>query len=136
MASYVFPHLPSSFVHREQQIETSRNVSNDVIPRHFADYDMYFDIQEEIFFSYVPRSSGGRNATPRMMMMEGCGVAMLIGVTGTCVLIRLKKRRLVSVSLILFFPSLYPHLIHLLPRQRQTTRCCLFTPGIKRTDLL
>ena len=60
LASYVFPLLHSSFVRREQ---TSGNVSNDVILRHFADYDMYFDIQGEIFFPYVPRSSGER--TPR-----------------------------------------------------------------------
>ena len=71
---------------------------------------------KEGYFFVCASELGGKNATPRMMM-EGCGVAILIGVTGTCVLIRLKKRRPVSVSLILFFPSLYPHLIHLLPRQ-------------------
>ena len=32
LASYVFPHLPSSFARREQHIKTSGNVSNDIIP--------------------------------------------------------------------------------------------------------
>ena len=62
VASYVFPHLHSSFVHREQQIKTSGNVSNDVIPRHFADYDMFFTFKER-YFSYVPRSSGEERHT-------------------------------------------------------------------------